>query len=151
MGEPRNPHEASASATGYLFQCRYALLAGLRALPGSPQLSISIEKFDDVAFEANGEPTELIQAKHHIGKTGNLTDASTDLWKTLSIWLQRVAEDIESPFRTKFVLLTTGQAPDGSASSLLRIRDRDEKQADSRLLAAAAKSKNKDNAAAYTA
>ena len=34
MGEPRNPHEASASATGYLFQCRYALLAGLRALPG---------------------------------------------------------------------------------------------------------------------
>ena len=148
MGEPRNPHEASASATGYLFQCRYALLAGLRAIPASPQLSISIEKFDDVAFEANGEPTDLIQTKHHIGKTGDLTDSSADLWKTLWIWLKRVAEDVEAPFRTRFVLLTTGSAPDGSAASTLRIRDRDETLADKRLLAAAAGSKNKDPAAA---
>jgi hypothetical protein len=113
MGEPRNPHEASASATGYLFQCRYALLAGHRASPGSPQLSTSIEKFDDVAFEANGEPTELIQTKHHVSKEGDLTDSSADLWKTLVIWLKRVAQDTDAPFRTKFVLLTTGSAPDG--------------------------------------
>jgi hypothetical protein len=151
MGEPRNPHEASAAATGYLFQCRYALLAGLRAIPDSPQLSISIEKFDDVAFEANGEPTDLIQTKHHIGKTGDLTDSSADLWKTLGIWLKRVAEDVEAPFRMRFVLLTTGSAPDGSAASWLRMRDRDEKQADTRLLAAAAESKNKDHTAAYAA
>lgn len=151
MGEPRNPHEASAAATGYLFQCRYALLAGLRAIPESPQLSISIEKFDDVAFEANGEPTDLIQTKHHIGKTGDLTDNSADLWKTLGIWLKRVAEDVEAPFRMRFVLLTTGSAPDGSAASWLRMRDRDEKQADTRLLAAAAESKNKDHTAAYAA
>ncbi len=151
MGEPRNPHEASASATGYLFQCRCALLAGLSAIQDSPQLSISIEKFDDVAFEANGEPTDLIQTKHHIGKTGDLTDSSADLWKTLWIWLKRVAEDVEAPFRTRFVLLTTGQAPDGSAASTLRSRDRDEKQADTRLLTAATESKNKDHSAAYAA
>src|SRR3954470_4386170 len=105
MSTTENPHGAAASALGYLFQCRYALLEGLRAVPDTPQLLISIEKFEDVAFEANGEPTDLIQTKHHIDKTGDLSDASVDLWKTIGIWLKRVAEDIEAPFRTKFVLL----------------------------------------------
>ena len=89
MGDA-NIHGASASATGYLFQCRCALLAGLRAIPDAPQLAISIEKFDDIAFEEDGEPIQLIQTKHHIGKKGNLSDASIDLWKTLSIWSKLV-------------------------------------------------------------
>jgi hypothetical protein len=40
MAKEENTHEASASAIGYLFQCRYALLAGLEAIPNSPQLQI---------------------------------------------------------------------------------------------------------------
>lgn len=154
MGTPDNPHGAAASALGYLFQCRYALLEGLRAVPDTPQLLISIEKFDDVAFEANGEPTELIQTKHHIDKAGDLSDASVDLWKTMAIWLKRVAEDIEAPFRTKFVLMTTANAPDNSAAALLRMRDRDEVAADKLLMAAAKSSKNQkiqDACAAYAA
>lgn len=151
MTSAGNTHEASASAAGYLFQCRYALYAGLRAIPNAPQLEISIEKLDDVAFEAQGEPTELIQTKHHIGKQGNLTDASADLWKTLLIWCKRVAQEIDAPFRMRFVLLTTGAAPDGSAASFLRMRDRDEVEADKKLLDVVATSKNKDNAAAYQA
>jgi hypothetical protein len=51
----------------------------------------------------------------------------------------------------KFVLLTTGTAPERSAASWLRMRDRDEKKADTRLLAAAAESKNKEHATAYAA
>jgi hypothetical protein len=137
MGTTDNPHGAAASALGYLFQCRYALLEGLRAVPDMPQLLISIEKFDDVAFEANGEPTDLIQTKHHIDKAGDLSDASVDLWKTIGIWLKSVAEDIEAPFRTKFVLLTTADAPAESAASFLRMRDRDEAAADKLLMAAA--------------
>jgi hypothetical protein len=151
MTSAGNTHEARASAAGYLFQCRYALYAGLRAIPNAPQLEISIEKLDDVAFEAQGEPTELIQTKHHIGKQGNLTDASADLWKTLLIWSKRVAQQIDAPFRMRFVLLTTGAAPDGSAASFLRMRDRDEAEADKKLLDVVATSKNKDNAAAYQA
>jgi len=89
MGTPENTHGAAASAMGYLFQCRYALLEGLRAAPDTPQLLISIEKFDDVAFEANGEPTALIQTKHHVDQAGDLTDASVDLWKTIAVWLRR--------------------------------------------------------------
>lgn len=75
-----NKHGASAALTGYLFQCRCALLKGLQAIPNSPELAISIEKFDDIAFEA-GEPIELIQTKHHISKKGSLSDSSVDLWE----------------------------------------------------------------------
>jgi hypothetical protein len=49
------------------------------------------------------------------------------------------------------VLLTTGSAPDGSAASYLRMRDRDETAADQRLLKTAAQSNNKGNADAYAA
>ncbi len=146
-----NTHEASASAAGYLFQCRYALYAGLRAIPENPRLEISVEKLDDVAFEAQGEPTELIQTKHHIGKHGSLTDTSADLWKTLLIWSKRVARDVDAPFRTRFTLLTTGAAPDGSAASFLRMRERDEGGADKKLMQVVASSKNKGNVAAYQA
>ena len=143
MGTQHNPHGAAASALGYLFQCRYALLEGLRAVPDTPHLLISVERFDDVAFEANGEPTDLIQTKHHIDKTGDLSDSSVDLWKTIAVWLSKLAEDIDAPFRMKFALLTTANAPDGSAASLLRIRDRDEVAADKALMAAANASENR--------
>jgi hypothetical protein len=104
-----------------------------------------------VAFEAAGEPTQLIQTKHRVGATGSLSDASVDLWKTLLIWSKRVSEDVEVPFRVKFVLLTTGFAPNGSAASRLRMRDRDERLADDQLMRTAAQSRNRDNAAAYAA
>jgi len=152
MGTPDNLHGASASALGYLFQCRYALLMGLHAVLDTPQLLISIEKFDDVAFEANGEPTELIQTKHHIGKWGDLSDMSVDLWKAIAVWLHKLAQDIEAPFRMRFVLLTTAHAPDPSAAALLRMRDRDEAAADKLLMAAAKASNNRkiaDTCAAY--
>jgi len=142
MGTPDNKHGAAASALGYLYQCRYALLEGLRALPDTPQLMISIEKFDDVAFEANGDPTALIQTKHH-GQKGDLSDASVDLWKTIAVWLSKLSRDIEAPFRMKFVLLTTADAPDNSAASFLRMRERDEESADKLLIAAAKGSDNK--------
>lgn len=144
-------HEARASAIGYLFQCRYALLRGLQATFDSPSLNISIEKFDDVAFDKAGDPTEQIQTKHHLNGLGNLTDASPDLWKTLLIWSKAVATDVEIPFRTRFVLLTTGVAQEGSAASMLRMRDRDEASADERLMQVAETSTNKANAEAYAA
>lgn len=143
MANSDNPHGAAGSALGYLYQCRYALFAGLRALSDTPELLISIERFDDVAFEAKGDPTELIQTKHHVGNVGDLTDGSVDLWKTIRVWLARLAEDIEAPFRTKFVLLTTAQAANGSAASNLRVQDRNEVAADKLLLDAATNSKNK--------
>lgn len=144
-------YEATAPATGYLYQCRYALYAGVQAIAENPNLEISVERFDDVAFEQGGEPVKLIQAKHHIAKKGNLTDASTDLWKTLRIWAERVAADLDAPFKTSFVLMTTGIAPEKSAASYLRARDRDEAKALDLLVKVADTSKSETNKAAYTA
>lgn len=150
MAAKDNTHEASASATGYLYQCRVALLLGLRAIPLTPDLKISVEKFDDVAFDTNGTPSELIQTKHHIGSTGNLSNASSDLWNTLLIWVKATKTDVEAPFRTKFILLTTGTAPTDSAASFLRISSRDEQQADKLLCETAATSSSKENKEAYS-
>jgi hypothetical protein len=152
MAGRNNGHEASASAAGYLYQCRIALLSALKAIPTNPDLSISVERFDDVAFDQSGTPAEMIQTKHHIGKTGNLTDASSDLWKTLLIWAKIAKADVEAPFRTKFVLLTTGTAPSGSAAFYLRPfeGERDENKADEHLLGTADTSVAVDNQNAYT-
>jgi hypothetical protein len=35
-------------------------------MANSPDLGISIEKFDEVAFEKNRDPVALIQTKHHV-------------------------------------------------------------------------------------
>jgi len=149
VARKENTHEASGSATGYLYQCRIALLLGLRAIPLTPDLKISVEKFDDVAFDTNGTPSELIQTKHHVGSTGNLSNASSDLWNTLLIWVKATKADIDVPFRTKFVLLTTGIAPTDSAASFLRASSRDEQLADKILWETATTSSSKENKEAY--
>ena len=143
MRTNRDKHSAGHSATGYLYQCRYALMAALRAIVDSQNSTISIEKFDDIAIENDDQPVELIQTKHHIASRGSLSDASIDLWKTLGIWASRTAENPDFPFRTRLVLLTTGVAPAGSAASLLRPDNRDEDQAHSQLLTTATSSTNR--------
>ena len=151
MANGNKSHEASASATGYLYQCRIALLMALKAIPLNVNREVSVERFDDVAFDNKGTPSELVQTKHHIEKSGTLTDASSDLWKTLLIWLKAVKADAQLPFRMKFLLMTTATAPDGSACSYLRavVNERNEDEADKLLLETAATSKNVDHTEAY--
>lgn len=151
MSTKANKHEAAAAATGYLYQCRYALLVGLQAIADNPEFQLSIEKFDDVAFESDGDPVQLLQLKHHVKKAGNLANASVDLWKTLGIWLKLVESDSTTPFHRRFVLVTTGVAPVDSAASYLRSRDRNEKQAQQELLKTATQSKNEKNKEGYSA
>ena len=79
MAKGQKSHEAGASATGYLYQCRIALLMALKAIPVNVNQEVSVERFDDVAFDNTGTPSELVQTKHHIEKSGNLTNGSSDL------------------------------------------------------------------------
>ena len=70
-----NLFNASASMLGYLYQIRYGLFLSLKKLSeiaDPEQFNISIEKFDDVGFDKEGTPEELLQTKFH-GKPGNLT------------------------------------------------------------------------------
>src|SRR5215204_1178732 len=142
MDNHSNLHAATGSATGYLYQSRFALFAALREIRKRPHLSISIELFDDVAFDDAGTPEEVIQTKHHPPNAGNLTDRSVDFWKTLGIWSKLVQSDSQAALRTQFLLLTTGKAPEGSAASHLRQSDRDVATAAQALVKAARESTN---------
>ena len=103
---------ASASMAGYLFQCRLALLRGLQLLKKKPNGQISIEKFDDVAFESEDIVDCLIQAKHH-SSPKSLSDSSVDLWKTLRIWIEHSKKGALTTSDFRFNLITTATAEPG--------------------------------------
>jgi hypothetical protein len=129
---------AASSAAGYYYQARLALFECLRLAYGDENVDVAIERFDDVSFEKNGQPLELLQTKHHINKVGDLTDTSVDLWKTLRVWSEAAKANPALPGRTRLVLITTGQAPALSAASYLRPDDlRDVEKAEALLVAAA--------------
>lgn len=146
-----NAHNAPHSKIGYLFQTRYALLRGLQEAKTNAGLSLSIEKFDDVAFDDGDKAVELIQTKHH-SKPGDTSDKSVDVWKTLYIWMKKVVSDPAAAADVKFVFLTTSMAAEGSALSLLRPENdgvgRDEVKAVNLLEGAAKTSENKETKSA---
>lgn len=139
------------SSLGYLYQVRLALLWTLRRQKNEPDFLVSVEALDDVAFETvGGDPMELLQTKLHRKGTGSLTDASSDLWKTLRIWFEGSATGEILP-TSKLCLITTGTAPDGTAAAHLRAAQRNVPAAQQALDATAQSSTNKDHAAAYEA
>lgn len=111
--DDRNRFSAAGSALGYLAQVEYALLIALQRMDTDVELRLSIETADDITFDVEGQPRELWQTKHHIGRHGSLGDASPDIWKTLHNWIET------SNDRTACILLTTVVAPEDSAASLL--------------------------------
>lgn len=114
-----NQFDASGSLAGYIYQCRLALLLGLQTVKKKPNGQISIEKFDDIAFENDDHAHCIIQAKHHISAK-NLTDSSVDFWKTLRIWIEDLKSGVIINADTRRLLITTAVAADGSAISKLR-------------------------------
>ena len=137
------------STLGYLYQVRLALLWTLRRQKTDPGFLISIETIDDVTFETTGgEPTELLQTKHHKSGVGSLIDASPDLWKTLRIWFEGHRSG-KIPPGSNLYLITTSSAPNGRAACNLRATPRDVVAARQALTATATVSNNKANANAY--
>jgi hypothetical protein len=112
-------YNASPSLAGYMFQCRLALLFGLQMLKKKPNGQISIEKFDDVAFDTDDVADCLIQAKHHITPK-SLSDVSVDLWKTMRIWIEQFKQGTITASDVRYNLITTATASSGSAMELLR-------------------------------
>jgi len=118
-GQP-DKFSAAPAAAGYLYQARLALLLCIPHLNAGSELEVAVEKLDDISFEQDGEPKQLLQAKHHINRVGSLSDTSPDIWKTLRIWSELASADPSLPSRVKLVLVTTGSIPEGSAASFLR-------------------------------
>lgn len=111
-------HQASEQMLGYFYQVRYALALLLEN--DNSDCQISIEKFDDVAFSKDDIPIQLIQLKHHIQHQGNLADASTDMWRTIKVWLDAISETPDILDGTNFLIITTATAPIDSAAFLLK-------------------------------
>ena len=144
-----NKFSAADSIVGYLYQVRTALLWSLRKLPSGMDFLVSLETLDDVTFDSkDGTPQELLQTKHHCTREATVTDASTDLWKSLRIWLEAHA-DGKIGAGTALYLLTTARAPDGSAAAYLRLNGRSVDAALRALESTAQTSRNRSNEAAY--
>ena len=145
MSDIKLLHSAAQSAAGYLYQARLGLVEALRYAYRDSGVEIALEKLDDVSFEKDGDALEILQAKHHLKKSGNLTDSGVDLWKTLGVWAEAAKADPSLPSRIRFALITTAHAPSGSAASYLRPVDagnRDPGKAETMLVQAAGCSKN---------
>lgn len=112
-------YNASGSMAGYLFQCRLALLHALDLTRRKPEAVVSIEKFDDIAFETDNHADCLVQAKHHIVPKP-LGDMSEDVWKTLLIWMEGAKHGVFEVSKTTYMLVTTATSPPDSAMSKLR-------------------------------
>lgn len=110
-------HNVPGQMLGYLYQVRYALNLLLES--SDPSYQISLEKFDDIAFDRDGTPVQLIQAKHHT-TPASLSDASTDLWRTLNVWIDAITDDYSLLDHTDFVIITTAVAPKNSAVELVQ-------------------------------
>lgn len=116
-------HSAAPAALGYFYQAQWALLELIRGSRIRPDCRISLELFDDVAWDDEGSPVELLQIKHHLLGSRLLGDLDDDLWRTIGAWLDSgPAEDVDGPLLT---LVTTQTARDGSAVSFLRPTDPD--------------------------
>lgn len=153
MSSAPNVFDATPSILGYLYQVRYALLVALkkmREVDDPDVVFITIEKFDDVAFEKNGSPFELLQTKYH-GVPGNLTDRGPDLWKTLRVWANSFLQNDQIIGNSIFSLITTQKIQEGSIASYLvpDEKRRDEKNALEQLNLISKESTNKDNQPAY--
>lgn len=112
-------HNAAASAAGYLYQVRWALLNLLREGKTRPDQVLSLEMLDDVGWEdASGTATELLQTKLHADAAASIGDMDPDIWKTLLIWLKRA--DATDPNGPDLALVTTATAKSGSAAFVLR-------------------------------
>lgn len=145
----RGKYSAALSALGYLYQIRYALLESLRRLSKAEQFVVTIETLDDVVFEKVGEAPVILQTKHHISKTADLTDSSPELWKTLRIWCVALANN-ELPDGSLYFLVSTAHSADGHAVHYLKPDGvRDPSKAMERLNSIAESSTNVSNKQAY--
>ena len=140
-------HSAAGSALGYLYQCYWPLLELVRRSNAEPGLSVALELLDDVQFEEQGRPLELIQTKHH-GTRGDLGDTSVDLWRTINVWISAI-EQLGLEESVSLTLATTATAGEGTAASYLSAdNERDEGRAQTLLENAARSSVNTTTSAA---
>ena len=95
---------AKEPALGYYYQ----IIRGLVLLLEENRMEspvLSFECMDDISI-VNPEETNLFQTKLHVRKA-QLTDRSTDFWKTIRVWSEGITNGTFLPEKTIFTLITT--------------------------------------------
>jgi hypothetical protein len=136
---------------GYLYQVRYGLL--LIVSEQNQDAKLLIEQIDDISIET---PTsmEVYQTKLHINSVANLTNASTDLWKTIRVWSEGITSGQLDPDNCIFNLITTAAASAGTIPFKLKRGTSETREVEEllkSLLEVVATSDSKTNKAAYAA
>lgn len=110
MPEQNSPFSAAKQALGYIFQARFALL---RALELPEDRVVYIERNDDVEFVAEDGQISLASLKHK-AQGDQLSDLSTDFWKSVRIWLVHYKATGKAASNAHFLLFTTAVISTGS-------------------------------------
>lgn len=116
---------AKEPALGYYYQ----IIRGLVLLLGENRMDspvLSFECLDDIVIEDKNE-VDLYQAKLHITKA-NITDRSTDFWKTIRVWSEGIKDGIIDPNKTVFTLITTATVSEGSFIMLFKSESNENRQ-----------------------
>lgn len=103
---------AKEPSLGYFYQIRY----GLYLLLNTKQIEdakLLIESLDDIEIETNIN-INLFQTKYHVKKDINLTDRSSDFWKTIRVWSEQIKNKQINITETIFSLITTQNISDDS-------------------------------------
>lgn len=106
---------AKEPALGYYYQ----IIRGLVLLLEENRMDspcLSFECLDDIAIE-DKDNVDLYQAKLHI-TPAQLTDRSTDFWKTIRVWSEGIKNGTFNPSKTIFTLITTASISEGSFLNL---------------------------------
>ncbi len=136
---------------GYLYQVRYGLF--LIISEQNQDAKLLIEQIDDISIET---PTsmEVYQTKLHIKSAANLTNASTDLWKTIRVWSEGIVSGQLDPDNCIFNLITTATASADTIPYKLKQGTSETREVEEllkTLLEVATTSKSVTNKAAYAA
>ena len=140
---------AKEPALGYYYQ----IIRGLVELLGENRMvnpSLSFECLDDIAIEDEGY-VAVYQAKLHI-KPAQLTDRSTDFWKTIRIWSEGIMDGTFNPSTTIFTLITTASVSEGCFLELFfSEKEEDRKKILTTMESIATETTNKENELGYVA
>ncbi|BBY28735.1 ABC-three component system protein [Mycolicibacterium sediminis] len=135
-------HGVAGQALGYVHQCLWALVELAVRAAEDPAFELRLEGLDDIQFDLEGSPVDLLQLKHHVGTPAVLSINSVDLWRSLNVWM-----DVPSDLNVVLRLVTTAQVGDNSDLAGLRPgTGRDVDNTIAALLAAAKASDNKTTA-----
>jgi hypothetical protein len=136
---------------GYLYQVRYGLLLIVSAQ--NQDAKLLIEKIDDISIETP-DSFDVYQTKLHINSIANLTNGSVDLWKTIRVWSEGIANGLLDPDNCIFNLITTAKASSDTIPYKLRHGTTDKRDIAEILksvLEVTVKSNNKTNKESYAA